>query len=68
MLQVDLPRFKVESSFELSASLKKLGLPNLFDDTDLSGIAGARGELRVSKVLHKAFIEVGNDVFVWTAL
>lgn len=55
-VDVYLPRFKIESEFQLSEVLKKLGLKTLFDHPDLSGIAA--GSLRVSEVYHKAFIEV----------
>jgi serpin B len=60
--QVKIPRFKVSGSFSLSDTLAGLGMPHLFDGSkaDLSGMDGTR-ELFISKVLHKAFIEVNEE-------
>ena len=55
-----MPEF--ESDFETSMveTLKSLGVTDVFDEhtADLSGIAGAPGDLYVSKVIHKTHIEV----------
>jgi len=59
-VRVKLPRFKIESKFELTPTLKTLGITDVFGDTaDLSGVAGNR-ELKVSEVVHKAFVEVNE--------
>ncbi|KAH7707608.1 SRPN-1 protein [Aphelenchoides avenae] len=52
-VDLSLPRFQVESSFELSRSLRKLGLRTLFADADLSGIAGQES-LRVNEQVSEA--------------
>jgi serpin B len=58
---VSLPKFKLEDSFDLGATLSKLGMKDLFSDAaDLSGITGNK-ELSVSKVVHKSFIEVNEE-------
>jgi len=52
------PKFTFNAQFNLSATLLKLGMPDAFDEkADFSGMDGTR-ELRLSDVLHQAFIEV----------
>ncbi|XP_007192129.2 serpin B3-like [Balaenoptera acutorostrata] len=62
--QVDLhlPRFKVEESYDLKATLGALGMVDAFSDqdTDFSGMTG-RQDVVVSKVLHKSFVEVNEE-------
>lgn len=55
-----LPRFKCEWMTECTPTLQRMGIHNIFDAArvDLSGIAGRPGDLVVSAVVHKAFIEV----------
>ncbi|XP_020138008.2 serpin B3-like [Microcebus murinus] len=57
-----LPQFKVEESYELKDMLMAMGMVDVFSpqDTDLSGMTGSRG-LVVTKVLHKAFVEVTEE-------
>ncbi|TKC33352.1 hypothetical protein EI555_000651, partial [Monodon monoceros] len=60
-VNVQLPRFKLEESYELSTLLASLGMQELFSSkADLSGLSGARG-LSVSKVVHKSFVEVNEE-------
>lgn len=58
-----LPRFTCTWSRECTKTLQTLGMTALFDAgaVDLSGIAGKPGELVVSAVVHKAFIEVAEE-------
>ena len=58
-----LPRFTCTWSRECMPTLQALGMTALFDTAaaDLSGIAGQPGELVVSAVGHKAFVEVAEE-------
>ncbi|XP_018017147.1 leukocyte elastase inhibitor isoform X3 [Hyalella azteca] len=61
-VEVTIPRFKLEYSEDLVAPLKSLGVSNMFGSSaDLSGIGGLPGDLYVSNVLHKAFIDVNEE-------
>ncbi|XP_076318266.1 intracellular coagulation inhibitor 1-like [Tachypleus tridentatus] len=61
-VRVSLPKFKLEYEEELSPSLQALGLSKLFSpgQSDLSGIS-SKNNLPVSKVKHKAIIEVNEE-------
>nr|XP_028593700.1 leukocyte elastase inhibitor-like [Podarcis muralis] len=58
-VEVYLPQFKLEESFDLNSPLQALGMIDVFDRSraDLSGMA-ASNQLYLSKVLHKAFVDV----------
>lgn len=61
-LIVSVPRFRVESAFSLSQTLKTMGMPSAFDlvTADFSGINGRR-DLSISAVVHKGFVEVNEE-------
>jgi serpin B len=53
-----LPRFKVESEFNLAATLAAMGMPSAFSsEADFSGMDGGKN-LFISDVIHKAFVTV----------
>ena len=54
-----MPKFTFESSFDLSDTLKSIGMVDAFDpdSADLSGMT-AQNDLFISKVIHKAFVAV----------
>uniref|UniRef100_A0A914PWK2 Serpin domain-containing protein n=1 Tax=Panagrolaimus davidi TaxID=227884 RepID=A0A914PWK2_9BILA len=58
-VELQLPRFKITSQFELMKILENLGITELFTDyAKLSGIV--KKQLKVSKIVHKAFIETNE--------
>ncbi|XP_008158883.1 serpin B3 [Eptesicus fuscus] len=61
-VHVQLPRFKVEESYDLQSTMTALGMVDAFSpqDADFSGMTGSRG-LVLSKVLHKSFVEVTEE-------
>lgn len=60
-VQVSLPKFTIESSFDLSEQLINLGMPKSFSrDADFSGMTG-EPNLMIDKVFHKTFIQVDEE-------
>ncbi|XP_052242990.1 leukocyte elastase inhibitor-like [Dreissena polymorpha] len=59
--EVFIPKFKIESSLQLSGTLSALGMPDVFDESkaDLSGMG--KEDLFVSEVFHKAFVNVNEE-------
>lgn len=59
-MEIYLPQFKLENSFELSDQLKAMGMPEAFSDrADFSKLGP--GSLAISQVLHKTFIDVNEE-------
>ena len=62
-LHTSMPKFKVDYSVEMSEILKKMGMVDAFDSAraDLSLVGSStEGNLYISRVIHKTFIEVGE--------
>jgi serpin B len=57
-----LPKFKTTSQFQLSDTLKAMGMVSAFDaaTADFSGMTGNR-DLFISAVIHKAFVDVNEE-------
>ncbi|KAJ3624385.1 hypothetical protein MTP99_018011 [Tenebrio molitor] len=62
LVNVALPKFKIESTVDFKKVLKKLGVKKAFgDEADLSGIAGQKGDLVISNIVQKSFIDVNEE-------
>ena len=61
-VEVSLPKFKIESSFNLNKTLQEMGMKDAFNpaSADFSGMAKT-GEIFVGIVLHKAFVDVNEE-------
>ncbi|XP_007887815.2 leukocyte elastase inhibitor [Callorhinchus milii] len=61
-VNVYLPRFKLEESYDLQATLSSMGMSDVFDGAkaDFSRMTGERG-LSLTKIVHKSFIEVTEE-------
>lgn len=60
--EVVLPRFKLTARYELQKVLQALGMKSAFGaGADFSGIAGKKEPLQISKVIHKAFVDVNEE-------
>ncbi|XP_053674893.1 leukocyte elastase inhibitor-like [Anopheles nili] len=61
-VEVFLPKFKIDFSRELNEDLKKLGMERMFSDAaEFPDLLEQNEPLKVSKVVHKAFIEVNEE-------
>jgi serpin B len=59
IVNLTMPKFKIESDLALAATLKTLGMTDAFDPTkaDLSGMDGKK-DLYISDVVHKSYVAV----------
>ena len=61
-LDVFLPSFKLEQTLRMTEHLQQLGMNEMFGgEADFSIMAGAKGELFISEVMQKVFIEVNEE-------
>jgi serpin B len=60
-VDVALPKMKLSTEFELSDTLKTMGMPLAFTDAaDFSGITRTEG-VKIAKVIHKAYVDVNEE-------
>ncbi|KAM6281167.1 heterochromatin-associated protein MENT-like [Porphyrio hochstetteri] len=58
LVDLHLPKFKMEERYDLGYSLTSMGMHSVFGSNgDFSGMA-EKGDVLISKVLHKAFVAV----------
>ncbi|XP_014796459.1 PREDICTED: heterochromatin-associated protein MENT-like isoform X1 [Calidris pugnax] len=57
-----LPKLKLEENYDLKSTLSSMGIRNAFDPVhaDFTGMS-AKKDLVISKVIHKAFVEVNEE-------
>ncbi|XP_035911643.1 serine protease inhibitor 42Dd-like isoform X4 [Anopheles stephensi] len=61
-VEVFLPKFKIEFTRDLNDDLKALGMGRMFSDSaEFPDLLEENEPLKVSKVVHKAFIEVNEE-------
>jgi serpin B len=59
---VSLPKFKTTQQMSMSKILSDMGMPVAFsDEADFSGIGGKPGDLRITDVVHKAYVDVNEE-------
>jgi serpin B len=70
-VELHLPKFKIETETELKDLLSEMGMPLAFSNkADFSGMTG-KYDLKIDKVIHKAFVEVdekGTEAAAATAV
>lgn len=61
-VQVGLPKFKLEETYDLKQVLVSMGMVDAFDNnkSDFSGMS-PNDDLVLSKVVHKSFVEVNEE-------
>uniref|UniRef100_A0A183C7A5 SERPIN domain-containing protein n=1 Tax=Globodera pallida TaxID=36090 RepID=A0A183C7A5_GLOPA len=60
-VEVELPKFRLESTHDLNGPLTKLGMSTAFSDSaNFQGIAETDEPLKIDKMVQKAFIELVN--------
>ena len=61
-VEVFLPRFTLEETYDMERVLQELGMTDAFDEAqaDFRGMSSRR-ELYLSKVVHKSFVEVTEE-------
>lgn len=60
-VRVFLPKFVMEAEFSLAETLQLMGMKDAFSSAaDFTGMSPGR-DLRISAVIHKAFVDVGEE-------
>ncbi|KFV97896.1 PREDICTED: heterochromatin-associated protein MENT-like isoform X1 [Eurypyga helias] len=57
-----LPKLKLEENYDLQSTLSSMGIQNAFDpvQADFTGMS-AKKDLFISKIIHKAFVEINEE-------
>ena len=60
-VDIFIPKFKFETKYFMADALREMGMPTAFSDSaDFSGMTGKQ-DLKISDVIHQAFIEVNEE-------
>jgi serpin B len=61
-VEIKLPKFKLETDWDLIPACKNLGIEDAFGTSaDFTGMGGRKGEFWISKIQHKALVEVDEE-------
>jgi serpin B len=62
-VQVFVPRFKLETDYDLIPPFKALGIKDAFQEgaADFRGMGWPKGDLWISQIKHKAYVEVNEE-------
>jgi serpin B len=62
-IKLYMPKFKLETGYDLVPSFRALGMKDAFQrgEADFSGMGWPKGELWISQIKHKAFVEVNEE-------
>ncbi|KAL7017863.1 hypothetical protein ACKWTF_010549 [Chironomus riparius] len=61
-VNVEIPKFKIEFDIKLNEPLKKMGMTKMFsNEAEFNNLLEQPEDLKVSEVVHKAFIEVNEE-------
>lgn len=63
-IEVFLPKLKLETGYDLVQPCKELGIKDAFSmgkDADFCGMGWKKGDLWISQIKHKAFVEVNEE-------
>jgi len=62
-VRVHLPRFKLETGYDLVPPFQQMGIAEAFKMpvADFRGMGWPKGKLRISQIKHKAFVEVNEE-------
>ncbi|HNT43194.1 MAG TPA: serpin family protein [Syntrophorhabdaceae bacterium] len=61
-VSVYLPKFKLETKYDLVAPFQKMGMKDAFSPAaDFSGTGWRKGDLWIGQIKHRAFVEVNEE-------
>lgn len=61
-VSVYLPKFKLESGYDLVSPFQKMGMTDAFSPAaDFTGMGWQKGRLWIGQIKHKAFVEVNEE-------